>query len=317
MEKTFDLTPQPLKRKMDPNAMGNDAAQLRALTAMMNNPALTGAVVPPEEAANIKPAPLMPVKPAATCSAPACVERPAGPGESPDAPRLKAPGVKPAAVAGLPRKLFFTGFPRVGKSWLGDQLSARVFEFDDPIFSLATDCFGPVRNPKDLERFVLEVRAWGDGSVSERYPLTAARAMFVEYIRAAGAARDKLFGIPVQDYGTAGFWNKCLIARVTRFEQDFPKHLVVVTEVTAPDQYAALREAGFRPYHVACNPLTRSSRGGAPLVGTIAESIERDITQKISQQPQGGKMWAVWNDQQYPPPSSRFLSVQEFFSLWA
>jgi len=44
-----ELTAPALKRKMDPLAMSNDSAMLRQLTAELNDPRLTGAVVPPEE----------------------------------------------------------------------------------------------------------------------------------------------------------------------------------------------------------------------------------------------------------------------------
>jgi hypothetical protein len=290
MEKKIDLTPQPLKRPLDRSAMGNDAMQLRALTAMMNNPVLTGAEIPPEE----KP-------PVAQCV---------------PIPGVAAP--KAAAAADLPRRIFFTGLPRVGKSWLGDQLAARVFEFDDPIRGIAFQLFGTVRDPKDLDRFAAEVQAWGDGEVSERFPITATRAMFVDYVRNSGGVGRTIMGIPVEDYGTAGFWSRSLLARVAEFEEAFPMgHLVVVTNVTTKPQYDDLRQADFRPYHVSCSEITRSSRGGKPVMGTIAESVERSITQKISQKPHGSKLWAVWDDPQYPPPSSRYMTIKEFFSLWA
>src|ERR1035437_8446336 len=45
---TGSLTATP-KRAMDRNLMGNDAATLRALCGTLNNPNITGAVVPPED----------------------------------------------------------------------------------------------------------------------------------------------------------------------------------------------------------------------------------------------------------------------------
>ena len=143
------------------------------------------------------------------------------------------------------------------------------------------------------------------------------RAMFVDHMREGGAESDKFFGVPISEFGTAGFWNRCLGCRVNRFSKEFPDHLVAVTDVIQTDQYTALRESGFRPYHVTCNNLTRQSRGGNPVVNALAEGIDRDITQKLSQQPQGGKLWCIWNDPKYPAPSPRLLSVSEFFDIFS
>jgi hypothetical protein len=57
MSKNIDLTPE-LKKPMDRNLMNNDVAVLRSLVADMNNPALTGAVVPKEEKAATLAAPV-------------------------------------------------------------------------------------------------------------------------------------------------------------------------------------------------------------------------------------------------------------------
>ena len=298
-----------LQRPLDRANMSNDTASLRALVGLLNNHEVTGAVVPAEEKNAVSNPPLNP---------PAAAPIPLTPPASLIGTPVKAktlpnsgfvPGIGPGVAASLiPNRIFFTGNSKVGKSWLAAQMGARVFEFDDPIDSMAASAFGDVQEPALLNQFRAEIRAWGDGIVTNNHPLTAARAFFIEWIRGCNA---KFFGCSLQEFGTPGFWAKSLIARVTAFQTEFPKERVVVTDVLLPDQYHALLPT-FRAYHVTCNPLTRSSRGGGALTNPVADAVGRDLTQKISQSPTGSKLWCVWCDEKYPSPSARVLTVPEF-----
>ena len=315
-----DLKNPTLKRPMDREAMSNDALSLRALVGFLNNPLVTGAVAPPPEEESPRP-------PAAVekAKADSMIEklkrdnaRAAADekrlAKSPPPPLPKS-GPVASTITPIQRRLLFTGLPRTGKSWLATHLGARVFEFDDPIFSLAASAFGEVP-AADLGRFVPEVRAWGEGAVNDKYPLTATRALFIEYMRSAGKQGDLLFGVPVSEFGTAGFWTNCLLARATRFTEEFPKELLVVTDVTEAGQYTALKEGGFLPFHITSHPMTRSARGGSNVADKLAGIIERDITQKVSQSPAGKRLWCVWCDEKYPTPSARFYSVADFLQAF-
>lgn len=209
------------------------------------------------------------------------------------------------------RTLFFTGAPRAGKSWLAAQLGARVFEFSDPIAAMAADVFGTSIPETDLVGFFNEVYAWGEGVVNQKYPLTACRAAFVGGVRDV-VNRQGTFGIPLAEFGTSGFWIRSLVARVAHFRTDFPTELVAVTDVGTQEQYQALREAGFSAFHVSCNNITRSGRGGNAIVNPVADSVGRSLTKEISMSPRGPKLWCVWNDPNYSAPSGRLLSVNEF-----
>jgi hypothetical protein len=361
-----ELTEKP-KRPMDRTLMGNDAASLRQLTALLNDPRITGAVVPPEEKAVLNatgaparqpeaPVTQLPTDPLnGAAPTPRAIERisdapvAAPPLAGPKTPhqRLSKPATPqrtqtaPQVVsAHLPaQKLFFTGHSGAGKSYLAEQLKARVFEFNDPIYALAASVFGEVSDVTLLEPFVAEVTAWGEGSLTA--PLTTPRAMFIDYMREAGEEGDKLMGVPVSEFGTPGFWTRCLLARVARFQAQESAsiekvrinnttekaldslaanrvpHLtpVAVTHIETPDQWRSLQVAGFRPYHVACLAATRVARG-ASVESPVAVAIDRDITQKLSQHKDGGKLWCIWNDPQHPSPSNRLLSLQEFLGAY-
>jgi hypothetical protein len=308
-----DLKNTTLKRPMDREAMSNDAMSLRSLVGFLNDPRITGAIAPPDEetaAAVVKEKEKAKAKAAEstvkTKAAPEPLLKPAA-----VLTPTKSTAPSPTAALLLRKRVMFTGLPKSGKSFLAAQLGARVFEFDDPIFSLAASAFGDVP-ASSLGQFVVEVRGWGEGIVNERLPLTAARAHFIEFMRSAGKQGDLLFGVPVVDFGTAGFWVNCLLARVRGFERDFPNEVVAVTDLGSAEQYTALKESGFAPFHVTCHPLTRSARGGSDVVDKLSGGVERDITMKVSQSKAGGKLWCVWCDEKYPSASQRFYSVSDF-----
>lgn len=270
-----ELSQPKLSRPLDKAAMSNDMGILKNLVAMLNNPLITGAEAPKTEpkAGSPPPEPIMKPQPQSTTL-----------------PKINS------------RRLFLTGAPKVGKKWLAAQIAGRVFELDDPIQSMATQVFGSSDPGLTQELFV-----WGEGLITKAYPLTASRLTGVMLIRTLKLGS---FGISPERFGTAGFWLESLVARVKATITD--KELAVITNVWTPDQYKFLRAAGYTPIHVMCNNITRTGRGGTQVVSSLVNSIERDITQKVSSDPKGRKLWAVWCDEKYPPTSSRLLTVEEF-----
>jgi hypothetical protein len=310
MNEQIDLRPD-LKRNMDPSAMGNDLAALRQICGMLNDPNLTGASVPEEEkeanqklfagvAAAVPAAPPPPLPPTATAKPKAKALPKSGP----------VKGTIPAKL--VSGSVFFTGHPKVGKSHLAALMGARPIEFDDPIYAMAATAFGKVDEIATLRHFIQEVRAWGDGEVSPAFALNSARALFTLHVRNSGNDGRILFGIDPREFGSPGFWVRSLLARTQRIAASVTPGPVAVTDVSTVDQYQALRQAGFSPYHVMAHNVTRSARGGSVSTNGLADSIERDITQQISKAAGGAKFWAVWSDEKYPPPTSRLLTVAEF-----
>jgi hypothetical protein len=183
-----ELTAPALKRKMDPLAMSNDSAMLRQLTAELNDPRLTGAVVPPEERVTPNTRAVTAAPPSAV-PAPISSEVPIGmtaeaadrlraqmvlqqsqsiaaiPG-APDAPKIQlSTAPVPASPQPAPRhqpaqRIFFTGHPLVGKKWLAEKIGAHVIGFDDPIRNLAFNAFGEQPEEK-LAPFIATIRAFG------------------------------------------------------------------------------------------------------------------------------------------------------------
>jgi hypothetical protein len=262
-------TPE-LKKPMDRTLMGNDEAALRNLVGMLNDPGITGAVVPPEEKAAMKqraPVPAAPPPLSAPVTAglkaqhappldnnPAIATPPPPFTATQTSPTVAAPSHSPA------QKIFFTGHPGVGCRTLAARIQARVFNFDDPIYSMAAASFGLVGDSALLLPFVAEVRAWGEGTVSKLFPLTAARALFCDRMHASGAEGDALFGSSVAAFGAAGFWEECLLARMARYFQAVPTGRAVVINVTTPNQFMALQKQGYRHYHVSCHAATRDRK---------------------------------------------------------
>ena len=324
-----ELAAPKLARPMDKSALGNDEAMLRSLVGMLNDPNLTGAVLVEEPNKFPATAPLTSEVAAALTEASAkfktdkkALQAAADAEASIMAAAMASPADELAPVAAAPapqgptwklppgvNRIFFTGAPKAGKSWLATQLGARLFEMDDPIVAMARSAFGDYKQ-ESYSGFAYEVYAWGEGVVNKNYPLTAARSLFVENIRSiAGSANyDGIF----EGFGTAGFWIRALLNRVTKFHLEFPKEVAVVTDIGTADQYQALRSAGFLHFHVYCHNLTRQARGGVATVSPLVASIEQNLTKAISKEPRGAKLWCVWSDDHYQVPSGRMLSVQEF-----
>lgn len=90
----------------------------------------------------------------------------------------------------------------------------------------------------------------------------------------------------------------------------------VVTGVTSAEDFKALRAFGAEVWHVMASEATRNRRLGAQQsrMEPLANAIDRDVTQRISQQPQPKEMLRViWNDE-VKPPSLRFYSLDSFLN---
>jgi hypothetical protein len=270
------------KQPMDRSRTTSDDIVMRDLVGLLNNPAITGAEVPRH------PPPL---------------EKPA---------ELPMPVVAAPVAAIEVKQVFFTGGPRVGKSWLAERIGAEVFEFEDPIHQMARTFFGAGVNLEDTAGFVKTLVAWGEGTITATHPLTAERGAFLNWFRQTAEQWKDTVILPPSLFGTPDFWTRSLIARVKQFQAAYPGKLIAVTRVDTVTQHKMLSYVGFRPYHVLCNSITQTARGGRSQRTSLTEGIERDITRKLSESPQGKKLWAVWCDDRYPSPSPRLMTIDEF-----
>lgn len=300
-----ELTDTKLKRPMDPAQRSNDAAMLRSLTGLLNNPEVTGAKVPVDVS---KPPPESPIPAQVLVVDDMSLEKTvvekvkkaldALPDDSP------VPGVTAQVKA-----IFFTGHPKSGRTFLAKRLDAELFDFEAPIRVMASRIFHTI----EAESYLRTMFAWGNGEVSPSYPLTAERALCLEMIRSNGGDWEEITLMPASMFGTPDFWTRSLIARATQFQKQNPDRIVAVPHVETPMQHRMLTYAGYKGYHVLANSLSRSARGGGQGQSSILlEGINRDITRRLSEQPQGKKLMAVWCDEKHAPPSPRLLTVSEF-----
>ena len=302
-----DLKSPSLVRPLDRNNLANDTATLERLARQLNKdfaPDVAIANAPPQPTSIAQAARPMPPANLPPSAPPLAIPKLPGASKAPPAPKPLAAFPAFSFPAGTTR-FFFTGYNKAGKSWLAAQAQATILELDDPIKAMAVSSFG---EQADIMPFINEVFAWGEGLVNRDYPLTGARALFVDSIR--NTKDSALFAVPFAEFGTPGFWTRSLIARALNRQGE----RVIVTNVFEAGQYTALKEAGFAPVHVTCNNVTRQARGGTGINPVLTDIVERDLVKQVSNTPHGSKLWAVWCDEQYPPPSPRLLTVHEFLS---
>jgi len=210
-----------LTRPLDKAAMSNDSATLRALTGMLNNPALTGAVVPKGETTALPTTALPPgsipdhsdVSPPSNIggAAPFPSAQTANPPGSALPPAREVPAKEtPAAAVKVGLRLLFTGR---GLSDTAHAIGAVEYNISAPVFKLAQKFFNEsvfsdvnsISAPGSVS-FLATIKAWGAGEISAAFPVTPARAIFVQMIRSLAGMADALpagpnDSVPTKDSG--------------------------------------------------------------------------------------------------------------------
>lgn len=334
----FSLAPVDLKRKPVLGGRAADERALRALLGDLNNTALTGARVDSAAAVAMPPAPIDPPAlgrsqgeqmpsdlPGETThfSDPALVAAasnvPSGnnsgaadsgsPGQQPAEGAVGffvSPAVTPPPAPPLTR-LLLTGRSLAGKHFIAQQAGCVVVSLNQLIQQVGKTAFDGVTPG---EQFTESVRAWGEGEVSDKHPLTPLRWLFVEAMRRrvdTGGTDQNVFGRP-------GYWAKVF----ERSLEDSTVRLAIV-DVGTEAEYKALVRMGFSPYHVLCSNGTfqaRSSHKAASTDAPLSRAFDANVIKQISVDRNGKKLRVIWNDNA-PSPSGRFLSVPEFLAKLA
>lgn len=291
--------------------MGGDVAALNSLISLMNNPAITGAVVPKGEtvsAVDRTGATMIAVDPAVAA--------------------IKTKPVAPVSdmptTARNPAKIFYTGLIGVGKDYVAEATGAAIFGFADPIYHLAEYFFGITVNSKKgkdlpgVRQFLQMAGQWGRAEVTAEYPLTPARACFISMIRSLGeAARfDSKYEIDWAAFGRdPHLWINGVVKRATAYIEANPGSRIATTNVRFQPEYKALSGLGWTHFHVMCSPATRSGRvkvlSDKDTSEAMANALNNDVMKRISAQPTGPKLRCIWNDTA-PRPSTRLYTVSEF-----
>jgi len=299
-----------------PRATAGELAALNDTLNLMNSQ--IGAEVPPGE--NVK----APVNvPTAVIPPPAEVEIPPGLTVEKDAALDEIPPLQPVTT----KRIFFTGQLAAGKDYCAAAINAKTLGFADPLYAIATAFFGfEVSSTKNkgvpgMRAFLQTIGQWGRRVISEKYPVTPARALLCQEIRRRGVAGD--FGFGEVDWESFGRGENIWVdAGIKRAEKSFAP-IVAITNCRFDNEVKALREAGFSHWHVMCHSTTWAKRLAAlkltvdaPQVKDLSEQlairIQQHIVKQVSAQKSGGKMNVIWSDDFVPPPSPRFFTIKEF-----
>lgn len=305
-----------LQRPMDPAFMGTDKRAARELVAMLNDPALTGAMVPTaEEMAEQESA----ISPSSRTSLPPEASAPVA---------HSAPPVSNFKPVGL--DLFFTGRLGVGKDYVAGQIGAKIFGFADPIYYLANYFFDAdvsANKNKDLpgmRDFLQTVGQWGRKVVNDKYKYVPARALFCVMIRSLAPHLSTEFGVDWSQYGlTENFWVDGLVRRTQNFRMTDSATRIANTNTRFENEQKGLTAEGFAGWHVMCSKRTWEQRLAAkkialnsPVLTDISEqfaaALDHAYTKEISTRRTGNMLRVIWNDETAPPPSPRFYTLAQF-----
>jgi hypothetical protein len=293
-----ELKETKLARPLDKSVLSNDSATLRALTGMLNNPAITGAVVEKEErydapagkgGATIPPSG---VGPAETISAATTF-----PAAAPLAPPA------PVAPPKIGNRLLFTGRSVTG---LAAGIGAKLFIIGAPAAELAQMFFGSTWRvvAPGAENFLATIKAWGSAEVSEKFPLTPARATFITMIRSMANSKLMPEGINWGTFGSnEGFWIDVAVASAAEAASN---SRVILSGISSKIEFDYFRAKGFQHWHIMGKP-------GAPAINELATALDNDVTKQISVTRSGAKLRCIWAENA-PAPSERFWRLNEFVS---
>jgi hypothetical protein len=312
-----ELTNPKLKRPMDKLNLGGDVAALDGLLSMINNPAITGAVVPP--GVNTK------VNVPSGRPDPLGAETPISPASN----EIQSSNTSTAHVPRFTSRLFFTGRVAVGKDFTALADGLTIYGFADPLYYLASHFFGVKvdstigKDGPGMRAFLQTLGQWGRNMVNEKYPYTPTRACFITMIRSLAAA-GVISGFEV-DWSSFGqnenIWLDACLRRVAN-SSDGTR--IGITNVRFSNEFARLQSEGFQHIHVTCSPacwrerlVTKKLTPDSPQVKDVSEqlamSIDADLTKKISAQPTGSKLRVVWNDTA-KSPSGRLYTLNEWLA---
>lgn len=266
--------------------------------------------------------------------APDGVQPPPAPPSLPYAPE-ESPFITDEPIAPAPpvgaRKLFFTGRLKSGKDYAAKASGATIFGFADPLYAIASHFFGVTVNANEgkdipgMRAFLQTVGQWGRAEVSEQYPLTPARALFIQSVRELGSAGR--LGSPEVEWQTYGanpdIWINACIFRVDLYINANPGKRVAITNCRFGNEFSRLQAEGFQHWHCMCGPKTWAERleqskltPASPSVRDMSEQLaaklDHNVITQLNASKEGPKLRAIWSDPNAPKPSPRLHNVESF-----
>lgn len=215
-----------------------------------------------------------------------------------------------------PELIFYTGRLKAGKDFVAAQTGATIFGFAEPLYAMRAHFFGEVDKDKHGARELLQIMGqWGRGTVSDKYPLTPARASFVKMVRECGQAGDfGDFGVDWENFGRSeDLWLAAMLHRVTEFKEhpENANKRVACVNVRFKNEHARLTAAGWTHFHVMCSPSTWEDRlrsagidPKSPALTDVSEQMAINLDKQaidIAMRRPNTKLRCVWSDDTTPP----------------
>ena len=227
-----------------------------------------------------------------------------------DVRKAEAPVVEKEVV--WPAKIFTTGRLAVGKDTFLNKIGRPIQGFADPLYAIQKAFFGTDdKKAPGARAFLQQVGQWGRGTVTDKYPITAERAVFVTLIAAMGESLG--FDVDWKAFGkTDSIWVDALISRTAALDR------LGVSNVRFKNEREALTDAGFTHFHVMCSPQTLAARHAAagipansPTLTDISEqmAISLDKAALDAGSKPGNKLRVIWSDDKIKSPSARFITL--------
>lgn len=209
-------------------------------------------------------------------------------------------------------KLGLVGPLGVGKDYVAAKLGARVLGFADPLYELASELYpgldGKDKTKPGVRALLQQLGQYGRGTVNDRYPLTAERALFCSVLRMAKPnSSNSEAGLFVEwsKFGlNENLWVDALLRRAKSIEGT--DRLVVVTNLRFDNEIEALRKDGFAIAGVVCSweslnrrQVDRTDKASA---GDISERLGVDVFGGFHHSCTPSKVdFFIWNDSTEAP----------------
>lgn len=188
------------------------------------------------------------------------------------------------AAAGI-TKLGLVGPLGVGKDYVAERLGAKVLGFADPIYELASEMYpgldGRDKTKPGVRALLQQLGQYGRGTVNERYPLTAERALLCSVLRLSKPSSSNSDAGRFVDWSEFGLnenlWVDALLKRASLSTAEVGSPLVVVTNLRFDNEIEALRKDGFSIAGVVCSHHTLNQRQ----VGRTDSTSLADISERL------------------------------------
>lgn len=209
----------------------------------------------------------------------------------------------PIGPSSTQKRFMFTGLTGAGKDYVAQRAGLKVLDPFELARSLAVAVFGNVPEGA-LVSFTNTVLAWGEGEISNKFPLDASRYNFLRSFRDEAP----------EGFGTQGFWVRELLKKANESNSN-----VAVTKVESEIAFNMLMQANFKHWHVITDGTTYAQRARRTDANDgLSAGIEKDLQQKLTFPPPGmqnKKFRVIWNSGLQYLHINRVNTLEQFCSL--